>query len=96
MNHLSSGGNMYIIVVYDIAVGRVSKACNFLRRYLNWVQNSVFEGDITEKQFAGITHGLKNIIDSKSDSVRFYTFRTQDQVKIIKLGQEKADTCTII
>ncbi len=87
---------MYVIVVYDIAVDRVSKVCSFLRRYLNWVQNSVFEGEVTDKQWAEIQHGLKGIIDKGADSVRFYAFRTQDQVKVSNLGVEKADTCTII
>ena len=43
---------MYIILVYDIAsvnrgdkrVGKMLKHC---RKYLNWIQNSVFEGEIT-------------------------------------------------
>jgi len=87
---------MYVIIVYDIAENRVSKVCNFLRRYLNWVQNSVFEGEITEKQLTEIRYGLKKIIKSSTDSVRFYTFRTKAQVKIETLGLEKADTSTII
>ena len=38
---------MYIILVYDVDQSRVSKVCNYLRQHLNWVQNSVFEGEIT-------------------------------------------------
>ena len=87
---------MYVIVVYDISGERVSKVLNFFRRYLNWVQNSVFEGELTDKQFAEIQHGLKKIINTKTDSVRFYTFRTQDAVKIKTLGIEKADISSII
>ena len=87
---------MFVIVVYDVSVDRVSKICNFLRRYLNRVQNSVFEGELTDKQFAEIEHWLKKTIKKDEDSIRFYSFRTQDQVKLTIMGVEKTDTCTII
>ena len=32
-------GAMYVIIVYDVEQKRVQKVCNFLRRYLCWVQN---------------------------------------------------------
>ena len=39
---------MFIILVYDIDVKRVGKVLKKCREYLNWVQNSVFEGEITD------------------------------------------------
>ena len=87
---------MYVIVVYDVSVDRVSKVCNFLRRYLNRVQNSVFEGELTDKQFAEIEQWLKKNTKRDEDSIRFYSFRTQEQVKLIIMGVEKTETCTII
>ena len=41
---------MYIILVYDIGEKRVAKMLKLCRRYLNWIQNSVFEGEITDLQ----------------------------------------------
>lgn len=90
------GGKLYVIIVYDINVERVSKVCNFLRRYLTRVQNSVFEGELTDKQFAEIEHGLKRIIKKEEDSIRIYHFRTQEQVKLTTIGIEKAELCSII
>ncbi len=87
---------MFVIIVYDVSVDRVSKVCYYLRRYLNWVQNSVFEGNITDKQWAEIQHGLKELTKDAEDSVRLYSFRTQDAVTVSTIGQEKGDTCTII
>jgi len=87
---------MYVIIVYDINVDRVSKVCNFLRRYMTRVQNSVFEGEVTDKQYAEIEYGLKHIINKNEDSIRCYSFRTQDQVRVTSLGIEKADLCNII
>jgi len=85
-----------VIIVYDISVDRVSKVCNFLRRYLVRVQNSVFEGDLTDRQFADVEYGLKQIIEKKEDSVRFYVIRSQDLVKVSNMGVEKGEQCTII
>ena len=39
---------MYVIVVYDIGEKRVAKMLKLCRQYLNWIQNSVFEGEITK------------------------------------------------
>ena len=39
---------MYVILVYDMEEKRVGKMLKLCRKYLNWIQNSVFEGEITE------------------------------------------------
>ncbi|MEN2993717.1 MAG: CRISPR-associated endonuclease Cas2, partial [Thermodesulfovibrio sp.] len=39
---------MRVILVYDINEKRVSKVLKTCRKYLHWVQNSVFEGELTE------------------------------------------------
>ena len=39
---------MYVILVYDFGEKRVAKMLKLCRRYLNWVQNSVFEGEISD------------------------------------------------
>ncbi|MDK2781745.1 MAG: CRISPR-associated protein Cas2 [Archaeoglobi archaeon] len=38
---------LYVIIAYDVNVQRVNRVKKFLRMYLNWVQNSVFEGTRT-------------------------------------------------
>jgi CRISPR-associated protein Cas2 len=87
---------MYVIIVYDVNVERVAKICQYLRRYMDWVQNSVFEGELTDAEYKRIQHDVKDIIEEDEDSVRFYTFRTKDQVRIETLGIEKADTSCIV
>jgi CRISPR-associated protein Cas2 len=37
---------MYVILVYDMGEKRVSKMMKHCRKYLNWIQNSVFEGKL--------------------------------------------------
>ncbi|HHY81336.1 MAG TPA: CRISPR-associated endonuclease Cas2 [Clostridiales bacterium] len=80
---------MYVLIVYDIGVKRVVKALKFLRTYLNWVQNSVFEGNVSESQLLKIKNGLLQIIDSNSDSVIIYTSREQKWLSKSILGKEK-------
>lgn len=87
---------MFVIIVYDVSVDRVTKVLHFLRRYLNWIQNSVFEGEVTEKQLVEIEHGLSQRIKKSTDMVRLYILRSEDAVKIKTLGTEKSDTSTII
>ena len=39
---------MYVILVYDVDQKRTAKMLKLCRRYLSWIQNSVFEGEISE------------------------------------------------
>lgn len=81
---------MYVIIVYDINVDRVNKVKAFLRQYLFWIQNSVFEGDVSESEFEEIYKGLLNIIDEDVDSIIIYKLRMSELVNREVLGIEKA------
>jgi CRISPR-associated protein Cas2 len=98
INHLKYGGNkMYVILVYDIkSPRRGTKLLKFLRQYLIWIQNSVFEGEVTEANFENIKSGIKNIINKEKDCVIFYTFESQNYTKRGVIGIEKSDTGTFI
>ncbi len=87
---------MYVIIVYDVNIEHVVKICNYLRRYLSWVQNSVFEGELTESQFMRIENWLKETIDPNTDSIRIYIIRTKNEMKIKTLGLEKANLDIIL
>jgi len=87
---------MYVIIVYDIKVERVNKVKGFLRKHLYWIQNSVFEGEVTKSEFEKIKTGLINIIEKEEDSVIIYRFRTEDAFSRNVLGVEKAPIDGII
>ena len=87
---------MYVIIVYDVCVERVNKVCQFLRQYLNWVQNSVFEGETTEAELLKIENGLKRIIDLEKDSIGIYVLSSEKFLKRKYLGVRKAETGSII
>lgn len=62
---------MYVLIVYDISVERVTKVHKCLKCYLNWRQNSVFEGELTEAQIEAVKNDLRNIMDDKTDSIKY-------------------------
>jgi len=68
---------MYVIMVYDIEVERVTKILKIGRKYLTWVQNSVLEGELTRAQFEKLKSELSKVIDREKDSIIFYVLRTQ-------------------
>jgi CRISPR-associated protein Cas2 len=84
---------MYVILVYDIAEKRVSKILKICRKYLNWVQNSVLEGEITEAKLEKLKIELKKQMNEEEDSVVIYKFRTllysdREIIGIKKGGEE--------
>lgn len=57
--------------------------------YLFWVQNSVFEGDLTESEFRIIIEGLNDIIDEEEDSIIIYKMMMEESFNREVLGIEK-------
>lgn len=82
---------MFIILVYDVNQKRVVKALKTCRRYLDWVQNSVFEGEITKAQLVALREDLKKVLNLKEDSVLIYRFRTTKYFKRETLGKERQE-----
>ncbi|VAX21774.1 CRISPR-associated protein Cas2 [hydrothermal vent metagenome] len=87
---------MYIIIIYDAAPKRGAKILKFLRKHLIWIQNSVFEGAVTEAQFEVIKKGIKNIINKEKDSVIIYKFDSQNYTDRDVIGIEKNETDSFI
>lgn len=83
---------MYVIIVYDVEEKRVARICKFLRQYLHWVQNSVFEGELTEGKFKEVQIGLKKRIKPDKDSILFYKLKASYDVEREVMGVEKAMT----
>ncbi len=83
MKGLKCGGNMYVIVVYDInledkegqkVLRKVFKIC---KKYLVHIQNSVFEGELLESQALKLKSELNRWIREDKDSVIFFKSRSQ-------------------
>ncbi|RLI76803.1 CRISPR-associated endonuclease Cas2 [Archaeoglobales archaeon] len=87
---------MYVIITYDVNVERVNKVKKFLRRYLSWIQNSVFEGEVSKADLEEIKSGLKDIIDKDEDMIVFYILRSEKNVKKEVMGFDKSKIDEII
>lgn len=87
---------MFVILVYDFNEKRVGKALKISRKYLNWVQNSVFEGEMSNANYVKLKKELERLINPQEDSVIFYTFRTQKYSKREEMGLKKGGDDFII
>lgn len=82
---------MYVILVYDVGQKRVGKMLKLCRKYLNWIQNSVFEGEITESRLLELKHNALNIMDTDDDSVIIFRTRQEKWLEKEIIGQEKQE-----
>jgi CRISPR-associated protein Cas2 len=87
---------MYVIIVYDVEQKRVSKMCKKLREYLIWIQNSVFEGEITEGKLVELKSEINKIINKDIDSVIIFEFSSDNYIKRRILGKEFNPTDNIL
>ena len=83
---------MYVILVYDVNEKRVSKMLKLCRKYLHWIQNSVFEGEISEVKLNELKHLAKRIIDEDTDSVIIFKSRDEKWLKKEIIGAERSST----
>jgi CRISPR-associated protein Cas2 len=87
---------MYVLLVYDVEVARLAKVHKFLKRHLHWVQNSVFEGELTDAQVESVKAGLRRLLSDDADSVLIYTARDQRWLTRETLGRERGETGNLL
>ncbi|MBY0347388.1 MAG: CRISPR-associated endonuclease Cas2 [Hydrotalea flava] len=87
---------MYIILVYDIEQKRVGKMLKLCRIYLNWIQNSVFEGEITEVKLKELIVKAKIMMDIKTDSLIIFKSRQEKWLEKQVIGKEKNEVDNFI
>jgi CRISPR-associated protein Cas2 len=78
-----NGGNMYVILVYDIrlddstgqySLRNVFKTC---KKYLTHIQNSVFEGDLSDAQYLKLKTELNKFLREGKDSCIMFKSRNE-------------------
>jgi CRISPR-associated protein Cas2 len=87
---------MYIILVYDVGEKRVGKMLKLCRQYLNWIQNSVFEGELSEVKLKELTFKAKKIMDTEEDSIIVFSGRTEKWLEKKVIGRENNTLETIL
>jgi CRISPR-associated protein Cas2 len=73
---------MYVVLVYDVkqdegSQRRWAHIFKICKKYLNHIQNSVFEGEISNSQIIKLQQELKSFIDKEQDSVIIFKSREQ-------------------
>lgn len=81
---------MYVILVYDMGEKRVAKMLKLCRKYLNWIQNSVFEGEISEVRLKELTLYAQEMMDLETDSLIIFSSRTQKFLDKQIIGKERS------
>ena len=80
---------MYVILVYDVDEKYVGKMLKLCRRYLNWIQNSVFEGEITEVKLMELKQEALKFMDKRKDSLIIFKSRNAKWLEKEITGCEK-------
>ena len=79
---------MYIILVYDMGEKRVAKMLKLCRAYLNWIQNSVFEGEITVVKLRELKARASDIMEPEEDSLIIFKSRDERWLDKEVIGKE--------
>ncbi len=87
---------MYVILVYDMKQQRVSRMLKLCRRYLHWIQNSVFEGEISEVKLTEMLTKARTLMNEEEDSLILFKSRTQQWLEKQVVGRERSALDTIL
>ena len=79
---------MYLyVVVYDIPCDkRRKKVFNLLSGYGTWVQYSVFECALSQRQFEEFRTRLRGRVNLDEDNIRFYVLSTRNLAQVETWG----------
>lgn len=86
---------MFIVAVYDVAQEKNRKVLKFLRARMHWVQNSVFEGNLTEGELREIKDYLEDVTDI-GDSVIIYQMGNEKYIDKETIGEEKGSSSQVL
>lgn len=80
---------MYVILVYDMGERRVGRMLKLCRQYLNWIQNSVFEGEITPVKLKELKIKARKLMKEEEDSLIIFASREERWLEKEIIGQER-------
>jgi len=81
---------MYVILVYDFGENRVAKMLKLCRKYLSWIQNSVFEGEISEVKLKELKYKATLIMNKEEDSLIIFKSRDENWLNKEIIGKERS------
>ena len=81
---------MYVVVVYDVDKKRCGKMLRLCRGYLHHIQNSVFEGEITDARLEELKIKAKKIMEEEDeDSLIVFKSRNEKWLEKEIVGADK-------
>lgn len=83
---------MYVILVYDFGEKRVGKMLKLCRKYLHWIQNSVFEGEITDVKLKELLQNANVFMDKTEDSIILFKHASSIYMDKEIIGKETGGT----
>ena len=86
---------MFVLIVYDTEADNCVKLHKCLKKYLNWNQNSVFEGNVTRAQYVKIRDILEVQRAPKSHIV-LYSMENEKLLTREELGDAQGNVSNII
>mgnify|MGYP005809404039 CR=1 FL=1 len=92
---------MYVILVYDIKSDQsgskvLSKTFKICKKYLTHIQNSVFEGEISESQLLKLKMELNQVIREDRDSLIVFKCRNEKWIPKEFWGVENDKTSNFL
>jgi CRISPR-associated protein Cas2 len=87
---------MFVVLVYDTAVERNPQILRTCRKYLHWVQRSVFEGELSAAQDRALMTALRSQLNLDYDSIRIYRTRSKLLLDTEWLGREMGNQDSIL
>lgn len=87
---------MYVILVYDFGEKRVNKMLKLCRKYLNWIQNSVFEGEISEVRLKELLIQSESFMKKEEDSIIIFSGTSQKALDKQIVGKERCSIDTFL
>lgn len=88
---------MYIIAVYDVEQKKCGKMLKLCRAHLHHIQNSVFEGEITEAKLEALKIKAKKIMNEEDgDSLILFKSRNEKWLNKEIVGADKRPVDNIL
>ena len=92
---------MYIVLVYDVSqeengARRWSRIFKICKKYLCHIQNSVFEGELSNSQIVKLQYELNGIIRRDRDSIILFKSRNERWLEKDMWGVQEDKTSNFI
>lgn len=92
---------MYVVLVYDIKSDEdgqriLSKTFKTCKKYLSHIQNSVFEGELSNSQIIKLQYELNGIIRKDRDSIILFKSRSERWLEKDMWGLQEDKTSNFI